>query len=115
MRAPGVTRDRAVQLRRMMSLPEGLLWRLLRSKQLGLRFRRQHPLGPYVLDFYCPSHRLCVEIDGCDHATREAQDARRDAWLAEHGVRTLRIPASWVLNDESIDGVLALIAETAQR
>jgi very-short-patch-repair endonuclease len=58
----------ARDLRAATSLPEGLLWRCLRGRRLeGLRFRRQHPAGPYVLDFYCPALRLAVEIDGDTH------------------------------------------------
>eukprot|EP01035_Chromulina_nebulosa_P054083 gene54083-74016_t len=67
MKAPAKTHERARQLRWAMTEPERLLWALLRKEQTGLRFRRQHPLGSYVLDFYCPSARLCVEVDGPVH------------------------------------------------
>ena len=97
-----VTKDRAKSLRRAMSLPEVLLWKALRGRQLcGLHFRKQHPLGPYVLDFYCDAERLAVEIDGDNHSFghRPGRDARRDAWLRARGVRTLRISARSVLAD----------------
>jgi len=79
MRSPDFIRDRARSLRRTMTAPERALWSLLRRKHLGLHFRRQHPIGPFVLDFYCASARLCVEIDGPAHADRGEADARRTA------------------------------------
>ena len=89
---------RARQLREQMSLPEVLLWQELR-KQSDVKFRRQHPLGPYVLDFYCAAAKLCIEVDGIAHDMGgSAQcDATRDEWLRERGVTVLRIPASEVL------------------
>ena len=64
-------------------------------------FRRQHPVGPYVLDFYCADARLCVEVDGAFHhvGDRPQRDARRDAWLNGQGIEVVRIPAWWVLDD----------------
>ena len=102
--------EHARQMRRHMELPEVLLWIQLRRRTLGLRFRRQHPVGPYVLDFYCPQAKLAVEIDGYSHevADRPQRDERRDAWLAGRGVRTIRLPAREVLKD--MDGALATIA-----
>lgn len=84
-----------------MSLPEVLLWRGLRRQALGGHFRRQHPMGVYVLDFYCDRARLAVEIDGETHnlAGAPERDARRDAWLESQGVRTLRLPALYVLKN----------------
>ena len=83
--------QRARALRKNMSESERQLWRLLRHKQLGGKFRRQYPAGPYVLDFYCPQTKLCVELDGDTHAGRLAQDTNRDAWLASHGIHTIRV------------------------
>jgi len=106
LRAPPRTREFAKHLRADLSPPELGLWLRLRSlRSHGIRFRRQHPLGPYVLDFSCATAKLCVEIDGFSHAVdnRSARDARRDEWLAQQGVRTLRIPAIEVLKDP--DGV----------
>ncbi|WP_427964343.1 endonuclease domain-containing protein [Altererythrobacter sp.] len=84
-----------------MSLPEALLWRELRKRPGGLKFRRQHPSGQYVLDFYCSDARLVLEIDGEAHemGDRPAHDAARDAWFREAGIETLRLPASQVLQD----------------
>ena len=81
-----------------MTGPERTLWALLRRKQLGLHFRRQHPIGPFVLDFYCATAKLCVEIDGPVHADRVEYDARRTAWLAKEGVRVLRFSTDSVEN-----------------
>ena len=78
---------------------ERLLWRALCGKQLGVRVRRQHPLHPYIADFYIPSHKLVVEVDGGVHDGVEARerDARRDAELVRvYGVRVLRIDARLV-------------------
>jgi very-short-patch-repair endonuclease len=95
-----------------MSLPERLLWQQLRLKQTGLRFRKQHPAGPYVLDFYCHEARLCVEIDGQSHDFTAVRDERRDKWLASQGVRTVRIAATDVLHN--LDAVIRYIVAEAQ-
>nr|WP_066529059.1 endonuclease domain-containing protein [Sphingobium sp. EP60837] len=91
----------ARNLRRVMSPPEVALWQWLRSRPQGMKFRRQHPVGPYVPDFYCVSARLAVEVDGSshDHASQIAQDERRDAWLKAQGIRMLRIKAADVLQN----------------
>src|SRR5262245_5177190 len=97
-----------------MSLPEVILWDCLRKGQLeGLRFRRQHPIGPWILDFYCPSAKLAVEVDGAEHdmAPQIAHDPRRDAWLSERGIRVLRFAASEILREDELDGVLSAIVE----
>ena len=114
MDAPRTTKDFARSLRRRLSLPEALLWNALKGRRLGgLRFRKQHPVGPYVLDFYCDERKLAVEIDGAGHNFGDPErDGRRDAWLAERGIRTLRIPAAAVL--ESVDGAARTILEAAQ-
>jgi very-short-patch-repair endonuclease len=89
---------KARRLRREMSLPEVLLWTRLRQQQ-AVKFRRQHPLGNYVLDFYCARARLCVEIDGIAHdmGDRPHRDALRDDWLRAEGIEVVRIPARDVL------------------
>jgi CreA protein len=110
------TFGRARALRRQMSLPEVVLWQALRKSRLaGLRFRRQHPIGPYILDFYCPAAGLAVEVDGLAHdgADRMRHDAHRDSWLAERGVRVMRVVAKDVLRDDSFEGVLAAIESAA--
>ena len=115
MRAPEKTIRRARDLRHDMTLPEIVLWQALRRSMLGLRFRRQHPIGAYILDFYCPAARLAIEVDGFAHdtAAQVQHDERRREWLAQQGVRVLRIRASDVLNDEALEGVLVAIGEAA--
>ena len=81
---------RARDLRKRMSPIERKLWYALRHDQLGASFRRQHPVGPYVLDFYCPSARLAIELDGDDHATRTESDTRRTRFLNRRGIRVIR-------------------------
>jgi len=76
-------------------------------------FRRQHPIGPYILDFYCADAQLAVEIDRMSHEGRAEHDARRDAWLARQNIRVLRIPAVDVLRSDNMDYVLAAIAQAA--
>jgi very-short-patch-repair endonuclease len=95
-----------------MSPPERLLWGALRKQQTGLRFRRQHPAGPYVLDFYCDSANLCVEVDGQSHDFRAEHDEARDRWLARQGVRTLRIAVGDVI--ENLEGVVQYIVGEAK-
>jgi very-short-patch-repair endonuclease len=109
-----VTQSR--RLRRRMSLPEILLWRELRTRPAALKFRRQHPTGPYTLDFFCSDARLAIEVDGEAHGRgdRPQRDATRDAWLARAGVKTMRIPAIEVLHD--LDAVLrGIITEATAR
>ena len=98
-RAGGVKRARI--LRREMSLPEVLLWQQLRHRPFCLKFRKQHPSGIYMLDFYCSDARLAIEIDGAGHRSgdRPARDEARDAWFAAHGIATLRIAAATILVD----------------
>jgi very-short-patch-repair endonuclease len=88
-----------------MTGPERALWSILRSRQLAhLKFRRQHPIGPYVVDFYCHSARIAVELDGLSHDDTAEADAQRSAYLQLNGVRIVR-----VLNDDAISdpGVVA--------
>ena len=96
---PTSTQRKAAALRKSMSLPEVLLWNELRQRPEGLKFRRQHPAGRFILDFYCASARLAVEVDGHAHNTgeRPKSDTTRRLWLENHGVRVLRISAARVL------------------
>jgi len=91
--------DFARLLRKSVSSSELLLWQLLRNRNLmKLKFRRQHPLGPYVADFYCPAAKLVVEVDGKDHFTPQGQrhDAQRDRWMSRQGIRVLRFTGKQV-------------------
>lgn len=72
---------------------ENFLWQVLRARQFaGLKFRRQHPVEPYILDFYCPEIQLAVEVDGAQHANVKGMqdDAQRTAYLAEKGIKLIR-------------------------
>ena len=116
MRAPIVTMKRARVLRQKMTLPEVLLWQAMRDGRLqNLRFRRQHPAGPYILDFYCPSARIAVEVDGSVHSREQQRehDDRRDRWLASNNIRVVRILAADILNDERMGSVLTSITRAA--
>ena len=112
MRLKGTERSErnARLLRRSMSLPEVLLWRELRKKPDGIQFRRQHPAGPYVLDFFCATRGIAIEVDGEIHGTDKMlrRDALRDEWLRSQGIDVLRIPAIEVL--KNLDGVLKSIS-----
>ena len=106
---------KARKLRRQMTLPEVLLWQNLRRKPDGVKFRRQHPIGPYVLDFYCAAASLAVEVDGAAHnmGDNPERDRMRDDWLVERGIATLRIPATDILADAIAvaEGIIALCLE----
>ena len=110
---------KARKLRKNLSLPEGLLWRELRCKAGGVKIRRQHPVGPYVLDFYCASAKLGIEIDGMSHdmGDQPKKDARRDAFLAEQRIRVVRIPAAEVLRSpiDVAEQVVVMCYEEAKR
>lgn len=91
-----------------MTPAEARLWSVLRNKQLaGLRFRCQHPVGSFILDFYCPAYKLVVEVDGEIHDHQIEYDAARSAQLAEYGYRVLRFRNEQVIND--LPQVLAAI------
>jgi very-short-patch-repair endonuclease len=97
-----------------MSLPEVLLWQQLRKKVDSVQFRRQHPAGPYVLDFFSATVNLAIEVDGEAHnrGDRPQRDANREEWLQRQGIRVLRIPAADVL--KNLDGVLQFIATSVR-
>lgn len=105
----------ARRLRRELSLPEKLLW--VRIRRGDLHFRRQHPIGNYVLDFYCPTAKLAVEVDGQAHdfGDRPQRDDRRANWLKAQGIDVLRIAAKEVLRDpdEIAEAVINYCANAA--
>jgi very-short-patch-repair endonuclease len=99
-----------------MTLPEVILWQELRGSKLqGLQFRRQHPIGPYILDFYCAALKLAVEIDGSAHDNEEQyrHDQRRSRWLATKGIRVVRVAAADILRDENLEDALRYIEQAA--
>ena len=112
MEAPKLTIARAKGLRRKLTLPEVILWTAIRGRRLAkARFRRQHPIGPYILDFYCDDARLALEIDGDGHLhpDQAAHDLRRSAWLEARGIVVYRIAARDVL--ANLEGVRESTAE----
>jgi len=102
----------ARKLRREMSLPEVLLWQRLKMRPKGLKFRKQHDAGNYVLDFYCHEVRLIVEVDGIAHdmGDRPQRDEKRDAHFTARGFQVVRLPAADILRDpdEVAEAVAAL-------
>jgi len=86
---------------------ERLLWMLLRARRVaGTKFRRQHPVGPFIADFACLASRIIVEADGGQHADNP-DDARRTAWLRAHGWRVMRFWNNEILDNP--EGVVAVI------
>lgn len=112
--APGQTVLRARRLRKAMSLPEVLLWQQLKLRPSGFKFRKQHPAGFYVLDFFCAEAKLAIEVDGEAHSRGDqpAFDAGRDRRLMTHGIATLRIPAVEVL--DNLEGVVVFLLEAVR-
>jgi very-short-patch-repair endonuclease len=108
---PTSTIQRARKLRQEMTLPEVKLWGVLRTRTGGFKFRRQHPAGVYILDFYCAAVRLAIEVDGWAHDTGGVAkaDAVRGAALREQHIATLRVPATAVLED--LEPVLTRIVQ----
>jgi very-short-patch-repair endonuclease len=107
-RTPGKT-ELARKLRRDETDVERRLWHRLKTGQIcDARFRRQHPAGRYILDFYCPALALAVELDGGQHADPASGDRERDEWLRRKGVTILRFWNSEVA--ENLIGVLEAIA-----
>jgi very-short-patch-repair endonuclease len=92
--------ERARRLRKDTTIPERFLWGLLRDGRLeGLKFRRQHPIGPFVADFYCHDATLVVEVDGMSHDGRAEADSQRTRYLESQGLRVLRIGNDDILKD----------------
>src|SRR5687768_12917777 len=94
-----------------MSPPEAKLWTVLRNRPNNFKFRRQHPFGPYVFDFYCQEALLAIEIDGFAHncGDNPQRDETRDRLVAAQSIATLRIDASDIRNN--LEGVLTYILE----
>ena len=104
----------AKRLRKNLTPAEAILWQALRNKQFeGLRFRCQHPVGNFILDFYCPACKLVIEVDGKIHDRQTDYDSARTTKLAEHGYTVLRFSNEQVIN--SLSEVLAEIRKVAFR
>ena len=108
---PSLTK-RSQLLRRAMTEAERALWRELRYDRLGCRFRRQHPIPPYIVDFACLEAKLVVEADGGQHA--DSRDQQRDAYLRRQGWRILRFWNNDVLQNR-VGVVLTIAAALAGR
>ena len=106
-----VTLERCRELRRAATDAEVALWRCLRAHRFaGFKFRRQHPCGPFIVDFYCAKRKLAVELDGGQHFTPEgaAHDERRSRYLGRQGIQVLRFPMDLVFRE--LESVLTVIA-----
>jgi very-short-patch-repair endonuclease len=108
LRSATKIKRRAGLLRKEPSPAEAKLWRHLRGNRLaGVSFRRQHSIGPYVVDFCSPAKKVIVELDGSQHLQDEEKDARRTEYLRSEGYRVLRFWNDAVMSD--VDGVLLVI------
>ena len=104
----------ARELRENLTLPERMLWNALRSRSIdGLKFRRQHVIGRFVVDFVCVAARLVVEVDGESHDVAWKRDRGRDAWLRAQGWRVVRVANNDVITNR--EGVVTMVARAAQR
>ncbi|MBI4238791.1 MAG: endonuclease domain-containing protein [Deltaproteobacteria bacterium] len=100
------------KLRSASTRHEQQLWSQLRSRRFSkVKFRRQHAIGPYIVDFFCPALQLVIELDGGGHTetTQQARDETRDTFLTSHGYRVVRIWNRQV--DENLEGVLTALLE----
>ena len=105
---PKIPAETAQQLRRRSTVTEETLWNALRNRRLsGAKFRRQHRIGTFVVDFCCVKQHLVVEVGGPIHLRTPVQDQQRQEWIEDEGYRVLRIPANEV--EENLAGVLARI------
>jgi very-short-patch-repair endonuclease len=105
--------QRARELRQSMTPAEKILWRRLRNRGFNqLKFRRQQPLGPFIVDFYCAKYRLIVEIDGSVHDQLQERDAARTAYFEQHGYRLIRFRNEAV--EKELNAVLAAIQEACK-
>ena len=108
-----ITRSYAKQLRRELTQEERRLWYLLRSRRFeNYKFRRQHPVGHYILDFACCAARLAVELDGGQHDENEEYDRQRTLWLNHKDWHVIRFWNNELWNNE--EAVLERILETLQ-
>ncbi len=113
IRTTSAIQQRAKELRQQMTPAEDMLWQRLRAHRLsGLKFRRQHPLGPFVADFYCAERRLVIEIDGDIHTQQAEHDQARTEQCEAYGYRVIRFKNTEV--EQDIEKVLEKIIETCQ-
>ena len=109
----------ARSFRKAMTHAEVLLWQGLKGHSREMTFRRQHPVGPYIADFYCAKVSLVIEVDGQIHERedRPQMDAIRDQWFAEQGIETMRLSAADIMADahDVSDGILRYVRDKLNR
>ena len=108
-------KKRRQSLRNNMPTPEIKLWQILRNKQMGYKFRRQHSIGNYIVDFYSPKLKLAIEVDGDSHYMGNAQnyDKIRDEYLDSLGIKVLRVKNSDIMSN--IEGVYLYIKNEIEK
>jgi adenine-specific DNA-methyltransferase len=105
---PDDIRAWAREMRGRMTDADALLWFLLRNRRIaGAKFRRQHPVGRYILDYYCVENKLGIELDGGQHSEATDYDRHRDDWLRSQGIRMLRVWNNQMLLET--EGVMEVI------
>lgn len=102
-----VLKNRRSTLRKNQTPQEVLLWARLRRSQLGVKFKRQHSVGPYILDFYCPDKKLAIELDGSQHLDSKSYDDKRSDYLIVLGIKTIRFWNNEV--NANMNGVIEFI------
>lgn len=102
------------ELRGRMTKSEALLWKYIKNDNLGFRFRRQHGIGNYIVDFYCPKLKLAIEIDGLTHAEQKVfeKDQRKERFIKENSITLKRYSDTQIFND--LDNVLMDIENTCK-
>jgi very-short-patch-repair endonuclease len=112
-----MTSQRARALRKRMTDAERLLWRHLRNRELGgWKFRRQYPVGPFIVDFICPEKNVVIEVDGGQHADNEEQDLQRSAYLNKMGYRVLRFWNNEVMQETEavLEAIFAILVDAGK-
>ena len=100
-------RQRAIELRKEPTPAEGKLWAYLRGEKLGVNFRRQHAIGPYIVDFCSVKAKLIIELDGSQHLEQEEYDRQRTEYLEAQGYKVIRFWNNQIMND--MNGVILAI------
>jgi len=106
-------RQRAKKLRKQSTDTERHLWYYLRANQLGYKFKRQAPIGKYIVDFVCFEKRIIVELDGGQHLINQQYDMERTAWLEERGFNVLRFWNNQIL--QQTDAVLEVLLQALNK
>jgi len=111
-------KDRRRELRSNQTDAERKLWSLIRSRQIaGLRFLRQYGAGPYILDFYCPEKKLCVELDGGQHNASEHReyDKQRTEYLSSLGIKVIRFWDNEVFDNTQgvVEGIFSAVTPSS--